>query len=638
MQTFFQINQFRTLVSVLLLLTIVACSPSGQGGEVSTTDNTETGTETDIDVENTEVENSSENALVNTDWNLTSLAGEDVTGQGLTARFTENEVSGSDGCNSFGAGYTMTDGQINLAINNFFMTEMACMGDGVMERATQYTTALLTAGTFTIANNQLTIQTDSGELVYTAPVPAKLEGTQWQLSGLADGNDAVVHMAIDEAIYFQIEDDMVSGNSGCNSFSGNITLDGDSLSFGELALTKRACTNDDAMTRENEFLAMLAQVSSYQITRQSLSLYDSNGEFLASLTVGEEPNDMTSEEGMEGNEEIVEETAVNLSQNRWTLLHTVVGGDAIVPTPINSYIYMEFTDGVVTGNAGCNNFNGSVTIDGNKLSFGPLATTRIACEDEISSYEFAFLELLKNVHQFSADELAGTLAVLNADGMLLAEFAPSTIQTLFVGSEQKECTGEAPQMCLLVKEEANAEYEYFYDSIIGFDWQEGYEYELLVSITEIPQPLVPMDASSLSYALVELVSQTAVNNDNASKTTNSPLVGVTWQWTAFESPSGLAEDDITVEDPSRYTITFMGDGTYTLQNDCNTGSGAYTDEGGILTISPAATTLIACSADSLDGVFGTRLLETATYVLQEDGTLYLNLMYDSGNIILTAVE
>lgn len=85
----------------------------------------------------------------------------------------------------------------------------------------------------------------------------------------------------------------------------------------------------------------------------------------------------------------------------------------------------------------------------------------------------------------------------------------STTQTLFVGAEQVDCVGVAPQRCLLVKENAESEYVFFYDAIEGFEWEEGHKYELLVEVTEIDNP--PADGSSLQYRLIEVVDKAAVD-------------------------------------------------------------------------------------------------------------------------------
>ena len=84
-------------------------------------------------------------------------------------------------------------------------------------------------------------------------------------------------------------------------------------------------------------------------------------------------------------------------------------------------------------------------------------------------------------------------------------------KTLFVGPALVDCTGVAPQKCMMVMEDPAKGYQLFYGSIDGFDFQEGYEYELVVRVEKIENP--PADASNLKYSLVKIVSQTAANSN-----------------------------------------------------------------------------------------------------------------------------
>ena len=89
------------------------------------------------------------------------------------------------------------------------------------------------------------------------------------------------------------------------------------------------------------------------------------------------------------------------------------------------------------------------------------------------------------------------------------ETAPDAeIVTLYVGPEKVDCVGVAPQECLLVRDSPDDEYEFFYSQINGFDYEPGYEYELLVQKTPVENP--PADASSIEWTLIEVVSKTPV--------------------------------------------------------------------------------------------------------------------------------
>ena len=82
--------------------------------------------------------------------------------------------------------------------------------------------------------------------------------------------------------------------------------------------------------------------------------------------------------------------------------------------------------------------------------------------------------------------------------------SPDTTR-LWIRPERVECEGVAPMMCLRVAESEDGNYQLFYDTIEGFDYQAGTSYVIDVSIIEVGNP--PADASSLQYTLVEIVEE-----------------------------------------------------------------------------------------------------------------------------------
>ena len=79
-------------------------------------------------------------------------------------------------------------------------------------------------------------------------------------------------------------------------------------------------------------------------------------------------------------------------------------------------------------------------------------------------------------------------------------------KTIFIGPEKAECVGVGPMECYLVKENPEDKWQYFYNSIQGFEWEAGYTYKLRVAIYPVENP--PADASSLRYELLEVVNKT----------------------------------------------------------------------------------------------------------------------------------
>lgn len=89
-------------------------------------------------------------------------------------------------------------------------------------------------------------------------------------------------------------------------------------------------------------------------------------------------------------------------------------------------------------------------------------------------------------------------------------------EKLVIASEQGDCVGVVPMKCLLVKKEGVQNWEFFYNSIEGFNYEPGYEYVLDVKVEKIENP--PADGSSLKYILVKEVSKTQKTSENLPQT------------------------------------------------------------------------------------------------------------------------
>lgn len=78
--------------------------------------------------------------------------------------------------------------------------------------------------------------------------------------------------------------------------------------------------------------------------------------------------------------------------------------------------YAVFGDGVVTGSAGCNNYNGSYETDGGSMTIGPFASTQMFCDGAMDQ-EFAYLTLLDSVDSYKVS--GSKLTLSNGDTVLI---------------------------------------------------------------------------------------------------------------------------------------------------------------------------------------------------------------------------
>jgi len=84
-----------------------------------------------------------------------------------------------------------------------------------------------------------------------------------------------------------------------------------------------------------------------------------------------------------------------------------------VPGEPNS-ITLTIADGRVSGKAACNQYSGPVKIDGKGFSAGDMATTLMACFDDLAAAENTYLSLLAGVDSWSID---GGELVLSTNGV-----------------------------------------------------------------------------------------------------------------------------------------------------------------------------------------------------------------------------
>jgi len=86
------------------------------------------------------------------------------------------------------------------------------------------------------------------------------------------------------------------------------------------------------------------------------------------------------------------------------------------------------------------------------------------------------------------------------------------VTKLTIASQTRDCSGVGKQKCMLVKKGNAADWEFFYDQIQGFNYEEGYEYVLNVEEQKVENP--PADASSIRYRLVKEISKTQKISDD----------------------------------------------------------------------------------------------------------------------------
>lgn len=86
-----------------------------------------------------------------------------------------------------------------------------------------------------------------------------------------------------------------------------------------------------------------------------------------------------------------------------------------VPAAPDVETSIEFKDGQMSGNVGCNGFGGEYSIKGGQIEFGPVMSTMMYCE-EIAEQESSTLAVFQETAGFVLD--GDTLTITSADGAM----------------------------------------------------------------------------------------------------------------------------------------------------------------------------------------------------------------------------
>ena len=205
------------------------------------------------------------------------------------------------------------------------------------------------------------------------------------------------------------------------------------------------------------------------------------------------------------------------------------------------------------------------------------------------------------------------------------------ISTVFQGFSQKkkhiyvadhlvDCTGVAPQKCMLVKDKIVDPWSTYYGTIEGFDYEEGYEYLLKVKIKKIKNP--PADAPDFKYILLEVYEK--------KKTEKQEPLTLDGTWKVI-SMNGVEE----MENPP--TITFNSEEKRVSGfTGCNNFFGSYDPDTKQMDFSKMGTTRKMCPDMSVENNFLNNLREISHYQIEGNQLLFYN--KDNGVLMTCEIE
>ena len=231
----------------------------------------------------------------------------------------------------------------------------------------------------------------------------ELQGSHWVLDSYAvDGAQVIVP----DGLYADAEftANRVKGFAGCNDFDAVYRSAGRLLLVSMPILTRAFCS-EEINAFESTYVGLLQQSRFYSVRADTLVV---RGPDRAVLLVFDAAPD-------------------NPLLGSW-VVDSYKTADGAVSVPIaGTELTVVFRLIKAAGSSGCNTFQGPYTTNGKVAAIGPLATTQIACAEDVMAQESAFLAALQGVARI--ESRGTTLSLQDRDGgILVALIRPSAIE------------------------------------------------------------------------------------------------------------------------------------------------------------------------------------------------------------------
>ncbi|HLS02169.1 MAG TPA: META domain-containing protein [Beutenbergiaceae bacterium] len=185
----------------------------------------------------------------------------------ITMRLGDDELSLDAGCNTI-MGQADWEGN-TLTLTDAVSTEMGC--EPHLHDRDEFLIEQLSNGvTVEETGSELTVNFTGGAIVFEPQRDAPVEGTTWTIDGLVS-QESVSSLPQGVSASLEIDDGEAHVDFGCNTGGGPVEVGEDTLTFGELLTTLKAC-EEDRMDVEDHVRQVLRGEVTYEVDGSTLTL------------------------------------------------------------------------------------------------------------------------------------------------------------------------------------------------------------------------------------------------------------------------------------------------------------------------------------------------------------------------------
>ena len=198
-------------------------------------------------------------------------------------------------------------------------------------------------------------------------------------------------------ISFRFERGQLGISAGCNTIGGAYQVVDGVLQVGAMMMTEMGC--EEPLMAQDSWIGAFVNGAALTLDRDRLTLARDGVTLIAT-------------------DRIVVRPDLPLESTTWVVDGLIVN-QAVSSMPAGITATLELADGQVSVRSGCNLGSGPAEIGDRAITFGPIATTKMACGDAAMAVETHVLRVLSGDVAYTID--AGSLTLLGAGGGLTAK-------------------------------------------------------------------------------------------------------------------------------------------------------------------------------------------------------------------------
>ena len=189
-----------------------------------------------------------------------------------------------------------------------------------------------------------------------------------------------------------------TGNTGCNTMSGAITMGRSNITIRPAIMTRRACKLMAGSIAEDTFIEALKAAVRYSQRGSFLTLYNRRGRAVLKFQA------------------VTDETSDELANTKW-YLESISSRPRLTPAK-DVFVQFNREKGSAGGNSGCNSFGGSYSTRGRSIAITEVISTMRACiEDRKMEVERELFDGLKKANRYTVSR--GKLSLYQNSKLLL---------------------------------------------------------------------------------------------------------------------------------------------------------------------------------------------------------------------------